>query len=171
MRSKLFLTCTVLAALIAATLMTVRLAAQEPRGDATPIVRGALSDTSLVQMLTDLGYEPKKLKQGYVVAIKDAEWTYNVQLLISANREKIGLNANVGTVDDVNAITAREWLGVLQANTDIAPSFFYFNKSNRVLYMHRVVDNRLVTSALLRRQIEAFTGNIKETADVWKFTK
>ena len=158
-------------ALVAATIFTVRLAAQEPQTDIPPPVRGSVGEPGLQQMLVDLGYEPKKLKQGYVVAIKEADWTYNVQLVLSANREKIGLNANVGNVEDPAAVAAKEWLGVLAANTDIAPSFFYFNKNNKTLYIHRVVDNRLVTGTLLRKQIEAFTANIKETADVWKFTK
>src|SRR4051794_36373142 len=86
--------------LCAAGMLAGRIGAQEARDPAPPAVRGALNDTSLLQMLTDLGYEPKKLKQGYVVAIKQGEWTFNVQFLISQNREKIGMNANMGTVED-----------------------------------------------------------------------
>ena len=155
----------------AGTALVSRLGAQEPQDDGRSTARGVLSDTALFQMLSDMGYEPKKLKQGYVVSIKQGEWTYNVQFVISPNREKIGLNANMGTVEDAGVVTATQWMNVLVANTDIAPSFFYFNKNNRTLYMHRVLDNRYVVSALLRQQVDAFTANIKETADVWKFTK
>jgi hypothetical protein len=153
------------------TLLIGRLGAQETQDDARPAAKGALSDSTLLQMLTDLGYEPKKLKQGYVVAIKKDEWTYNVQFVISPNREKLGLNANMGTVDDPAAITATQWMSVLAANTDIAPSFFYYNKAKSTLYVHRVLDNRCLSSTILRQQVEAFTNNIKETEDVWKFTK
>jgi hypothetical protein len=155
----------------ALTLIGSRIGAQEPKDDTRPQVRGELSDASLLQMLTDIGYEPKKLKQGYVVAIKQGEWTYNVQFVISPNREKLGLNANMGSVDDPATITSTQWMNLLAANTDTAPSFFYFNKNNKTLYMHRVLDNRYITAAILRQQVEAFTGNIKDTADLWKFTK
>jgi hypothetical protein len=155
----------------AGTLLVGRLSAQEPQDDVRPIAKGTLTDSTLLQMLTDLGYEPKKLKQGYVVAIKKDEWTYNVQFVISPNKEKLGLNANMGTVEDPSAISATQWMNVLAANTDIAPSFFYYNKSKSTLYMHRVLDNRCLTSTIVRLQVEAFTSNIKETADVWKFTK
>lgn len=155
----------------AGTLLVGRLGAQETKQEVTPSTRGVLNDNSLLQMLSDMGYEPKKLKQGYVVAIKQGEWTYNVQFVISANREKIGLNANMGTVEDASAVTANQWMNLLAANTDTAPSFFYYNKNNKVLYMHRVLDNRALTSNILRQQVEAFTANIKDTADLWKFTK
>ncbi len=154
-----------------ATVLAARLRAQEPQDPGVSTARGVLSDISLHQMLTDMGYEPKKLKQGYVVGIKQGEWTFNVQFLISGNSEKIGLNANVGAVDDTTSVTASQWMNVLATNTDIAPSFFYFNKTNRTLYVHRVLDNRCMTSTILRQQVEAFTANIKDTADVWKFTK
>ena len=157
--------------LCAAGMLAGRIGAQETRDPAPSTVRGALNDTSLLQMLTDLGYEPKKLKQGYVVAIKQGEWTFNVQFLISQNREKIGMNANMGTVEDTTAITATQWMNLLATNTDIAPSFFYFNKNNHTLYMHRVLDNRGLTPPFMRQQIENFCSNIKETGDLWKFTK
>src|SRR5438067_6670995 len=119
----------------AATLLAARLGAQD---DTHAAARGVLTDVSLSQMLTEMGFEPKKLKQGYVVAIKQGEWTYNVQFVISANKEKLGLNANMGSVEDANAVTASQWMSLLAANTDTAPSFFYYNKNNHILYMHRV---------------------------------
>ena len=171
MRKPISIVVAVATLLCAATLLAGRIRAQEPQEEVTPAVRGVLNDTSLQQMLVDLGHEPKKLKQGYVVAIKQGEWTFNVQLVISPNKEKIGLNANVGTVDDASTVTASQWMNVLASNTDIAPSFFYFNKNNRTLYMHRVLDNRCMTTAIMRQQVDAFTASIKDTADVWKFTK
>jgi hypothetical protein len=152
----------------AAAVSASRLGAQD---EVRPAARGVLTDTSLSQMLTEMAYEPKKLKQGYVVAIKQGEWTYNVQFVISPNREKLGLNANMGSVEDASTVTAAQWMNLLAANTDIAPSFFYYNKNNHTLYMHRVLDNRFITQAILRQQVDAFTANIKETAELWKFTK
>lgn len=171
LRKSTSIICAVAILLGVGTLVAGSIRAQEPQEEVAPATRGVLNDASLQQMLVDMGYEPKKLKQGYVVAIKQGEWTFNVQFLISPNKEKIGLNANVGTVDDTSAVTAAQWMNVLASNTDIAPSFFYFNKNNRTLYMHRVLDNRCITSTILRQQVDAFTASIKDTAEVWKFTK
>lgn len=158
-------------ALWAGTLLAGGLRAQDTNTEPRSVIRGSLTDDSMFQMLDDMGLEPKKLKQGYVVSIKQGDWTFNVQLLISPNKEKIGLNANMGTVEDPTTVTASQWMNLLASNTDTAPSFFYYNKANKVLYMHRVMDNRAVTSAILRQQIDAFCTNIKDTADLWKFTK
>lgn len=155
----------------AGTLLAGGLRAQEAADDTRPPAKASLTDASLFQMLDEMGYEPKKLKQGVVVSIKQGDWTFNVQLLISPNKEKIGLNANMGLVEDPASVTAAQWMNLLASNTDIAPSFFYYNKTSKTLYMHRVLDNRYMTSALLRQQIDAFCANIKETADLWKFTK
>ncbi|HLJ55197.1 MAG TPA: hypothetical protein VKT77_09155 [Chthonomonadaceae bacterium] len=171
MRYRLTLLAAAIAALLAATGITGRLHAQEPQDVAPPAVRGSLTDAGLQQMLLDMGYEPRRLKQGYVVAIKQGEWVFNVQFLISPNREKVGLNANVGTVEDPAAVTASQWMNVLASNTDIAPSFFYYNKANKTLYVHRVLDNRCLTAGIMRQQVEAFTASIKDSAETWKFTK
>jgi len=46
-----------------------------------------------------------------------------------------------------------------------------FDAKTKKLYLHRVLDNRSITPAFLRSQIENFVGNMKSTADLWKFTK
>ena len=158
-------------ALWGGTMLITGTRAQEPNVETRPSTRGALTESALGQMLEDMGYEPKKLKQGYLVAIKQDAWTYYVQLVLSPNREKIGLKATMGIVDDPTSIPAGQWLNLLSGNTDIAPSFFYFNKTNNTLYMHRIIDNRVVTPALIRQQVDAFCANIKDTSELWKFTK
>jgi hypothetical protein len=154
-----------------AALGVSRLRAQEPRKQEELADSQVLSDSGLSRMLTGMGYEPKKLKQGCLVSIKQGEWTYNIQFVISPSREKIGLNANVGAIEDPSTVTANQWMDILVANADTAPSFFYYNKNTHILYLHRVIDNRSLTPAILSRQIDAFTNNIKNTAEVWKFTK
>src|SRR4051794_32569684 len=58
-----------------------------------------LTDESLMQDLSNMGFEPKKLSKGFLIAIKQDSWTLNMQLVISGNTEKIGLNANLGKVE------------------------------------------------------------------------
>jgi len=122
-------------------------------------------------MLANLGLEPKPLSKGFLIAIKRDTWTLNMQLVLSPNLEKLGMNANLGKVDDPDSVTASEWKNLLISNGDIDPSAFYFDKDQKKLYLHRSLDNRAVTPEFLRKQIDNFGDNIKNTADLWKFTK
>ena len=131
----------------------------------------ALSDDGLRQMLTAMGYEPKPLSKGYLLAIKRDTWTLNVQVVLSDNKQKIGMNANVGLVENPDAVTATQWRSLLIANGDIDPSFFYYDATTKKLFLHRVLDNTGLTAAMLRSQIDSFCENIKNTENLWKFTK
>jgi len=130
-----------------------------------------LNDDSLKTMLDGLGFEPKKLSQGYLVVYKDDAWTYNVQLVISKDQSRIGMNANLGAIEDADNIPASKWLTLLQANGDIDPSTLYVDKDKSKLYMHRTLDNRAITPAYVRQQLTSFCNNIKDTSDDWSFVK
>ena len=49
-----------------------------------------LDNDSLKAMLTNMGYAPTDLSKGYLIAIKRDSWTYNMQLVLSADQSKIG---------------------------------------------------------------------------------
>jgi len=131
-----------------------------------------LTDVTLKEMLTGLQYEAKPLKKGYLITIKTADnWSMYVQLVLSADTTKLGMNANLGIVANPQNITAAQWLALLEANSDIDPSVFYFDKTQKKLFMHRVLDNHGITPPFLKGQIEMFTNNIHGTAKLWNFTK
>ncbi|HLK61345.1 MAG TPA: hypothetical protein VKU00_32645 [Chthonomonadaceae bacterium] len=130
-----------------------------------------LNDESLKQMLENMGYEPKKLTKGYLIVLKQDSWTLNMQIVLSGDTEKMGLNANLGKVEDPSGVSASQWMDLLISNGDIDPSAFYFDKDQKKLYLHRSFDNRAVTPAVLRKQIENFADNIRKTEALWKFTK
>lgn len=130
-----------------------------------------LTNDSLKSMLDGLGDEPKALSKGYLIAVKHEGWTINMQLVLSADNTKLGFNANLGVVEDPDGVTAAQWRGLLEENREIDPSAFYYDKDQKKLYMHRVLDNRGITPAYLRTQIDNFCANVKDTNDYWKFTK
>jgi len=132
--------------------------------------QAALTDDTLQKMLDAMGYEPKKLSKGYLIAIKRDSWTFNMQLTLSSDMSKLGFNANLGVVSNPQAVTAAQWMALLVSNKNIDPSSFYFDDEQKKLYIHRVLDNRGIAPAFLRQQIENFCGNMKDTAELWKFT-
>jgi len=132
---------------------------------------GGLTDDGLKTMLDNMGFEPKALSKGYLIAVKRDDWTFNIQLVLSGDGTKLGFNSNLGAVEDPDSITAKQWRALLVANSDIDPSSFYFDEKQKKLYIHRALDNRAITPDFLRKQIDSFVGNIKSTSDLWKFTK
>jgi hypothetical protein len=140
-----------------------------------PVVRaqqsGALTESGLQQMLDGLGYPPKKLSVGYLIVVKQDTWTISIQVVESKDQTKIGLNANLGQIPKLEDVPAAQWLGLLEANRDIDPSAFFVDKSNQKLYLHRTMDNRDVTPAHLRQEIDNFSAAIRSTQKSWEFTK
>jgi len=130
-----------------------------------------LTDDSLKQTLDTMGLEPKKLSKGYLLAMKQDTWTINMQVVLSPDLRKVGLNANLGKVEDTSTVTAQQWQDLLVSNGDIDPSAFYFDKKQSKLYLHRSFDNRAVTPAVLRKEIDNFAANVRQTEPLWKFTK
>jgi hypothetical protein len=130
-----------------------------------------LDSASLETMLTGLGFEPKSLSKGYLIAVKRDTWTFNMQLVLSGDGTKLGFNANLGTVPDPDAVTAIQWRTLMADNADIDPSSFYFDRDQKKIYLHRVLDNRAITAAYLRKSVDNFCDNIKNTAADWAFTK
>lgn len=146
------------------------------RADESPVAAGkpavvAVTDAELQKMLDNMGFEPTKLSRGYLITIKQDTWTYYIQILLSSNGTKIGFNSNLGVVENPDAVTAEQWKALMISNGDIDPSFFFFDKESKKLYLHRALDNRAIDAAFLRKQIEIFSGNIKGTGALWKFTK
>lgn len=130
-----------------------------------------LKDESLQQMLAGLGYSPKKLTKGFLIAIaRPNNWTISMQVTISPDGTKLGLNSNLGLIDEAT-VTAGQWVELLVANGTVDPSAFYFDRDQKKLYLHRSLDNRAVTPEFLHNQIEKFANNVVETEKLWAFTK
>jgi len=137
----------------------------------TEVAGQTLTEDTLKSVLDNMGYEPRKLSKGYLLAIKQDTWTINMQVVLSPDGRKVGLNSNLGSVPDPATVQADQWMSLLIANGDIDPSAFYFDKTQKKLYLHRSFDNRAITPANLRKEIENFAGNVKQTENLWKFTK
>jgi hypothetical protein len=144
--------------------------AQAVEPGAAELGKRVANDEELKALLTGLGLEPKALSKGFLIATRQDDWTLYVQLLLSPDQTKLGMNANLGKVEE-DAVTATQWKALLAANQDIDPSVFYYDPKLKKLYMHRVLDNRAITPGFLKDQIDRFNGNIRGTKELWAFTK
>lgn len=154
-----------------ASVVSPNMHAQAASQGGAATVPAQLSNDTLRQMLDGMGYEPKAISKGFLVVIKRDAWTCNIQLVLSDNKSKLGMNANLGLVKDPDRVAAAQWKALMAVNRDIDPSFFYFDADSKKLFLHRSIDNRGLTPAYMRSQIEAFVENMKSTAELWKFTE
>lgn len=128
---------------------------------------GVLNDDSLKKLLDGLGYSPKKLTHGFLIDVDRDTWKMHVQIVISPDATKVGLNANLGPIANDATITAIQWRDLLISNGSIDPSSFYYEDKQQKLYLHRSLDNRGITPATLSRDIQRFVGNIVSTDPLW----
>jgi hypothetical protein len=129
----------------------------------------ALDDAGLEKVLTAMGLQPKPLSHGFLVTVSKDKFTIPVQFVLSSDKTKLGLNANLGLVDE-GKVSAAQWMALMAANEDIDPSAFYYDLKLKKLYLHRTVDNRSLTAPILRTQLDNFAANARSTAPLWSFT-
>jgi hypothetical protein len=151
---------------IAALALGVCTASPGARAETPLSCAAILTNDCLFTMLSDMGLAPKPLKKGYLVTVKRDAWTLYVQLVLSESGTKLGLNANLGDVTAAN-VTAAQWEALMAANGDIDPSTFYYDPKQTRLYIHRVNDNRKLTAAIVRDQLDTFMEQIRSTEKIW----
>lgn len=130
-----------------------------------------LDGASLKTMLEGLGYEAKPLGKGFVIVERQDQWTISMHVLLSEDKNKIGINSNLGTVPELDSVEASRWRALLASNSQIDPTVFCFDDQEKRLYLHTSLDNRGMTPGIMRREIQYFTKNLKDTASLRNFTK
>ena len=125
-----------------------------------------LTDETLLKTLNDMGLETRDLSKGYLVTVHQDSWTLYVQFVLSTDTTKLGMNANLGQVNE-ETVTADQWKTVLATKNDIDPSSFNYDPKQKKLFIHRVMDNRGLTPTILQGQLDYFLKNVRETENVW----
>jgi hypothetical protein len=136
-------------------------------------IPGAVTRETLPQMLTNLGYEPKMLGDGTpYITMKAADLTLYVRVSLSGDGRKVWLSSNCGAVNPERVAPAN--LRKLLAR-DTGTARFYLcdcdacqKKTEKDLYVSQPVDNRMLTPAALRAELEDFAGNVARTAPLWQ---
>jgi hypothetical protein len=148
-------------------------ATSEPKALDRPLAAtsaAAITDADLKKMLVNLGYTPKDLSKGYQITIKKNNWTFNIQVVLSDNKEKLGMNTIAGDVKQPMDVPAASWLALLETNPDIDPTTFYFDKKQNRLCLHRACDNRGVTQEIIAKELDSFCFDVVSTSRFWRFT-
>jgi hypothetical protein len=145
--------------------------AQEAASEAKSDACQPLEDADLPSMLQNMGYEPEKLSEGvWRVVIEQDGWTFYIRMWLSTdNRQKLWMTTGFGDIKDWDGVPAEVLKKLMISNDAIGPAHFYIAKSGEVwrLNMGKALDNRGISPAVLRRELDKFLSTIKTTADLW----
>jgi len=128
---------------------------------------GKLDAAGLKAAIVGLGYETKDIgtgpgKEKYEFKIEKGDLNIPVGAEVSPSKNYIWLTVNLGT--DSGKLNYQE---LLKRNAKIQPSFFYVT-TNGSLMLAEAIDNRLVTSPIMRRVVDKLTADVVDTKDLWQ---
>lgn len=148
--------------------------ATPPETKAVPTVAEGktLTVESLLEMLKNQGYAPKEEKVGtsqiYWVTVQRAGLSYNISFQISPNQEKIWAIVPLSDIAEPDKAAGGRLLKLLELNDTIGPCYFRFNRASKRLFLSRAMDNRAVTPANFRDNLERLLDRLVETKDAWQ---
>lgn len=149
-------------------------ATPKPAPAAAPSI-APLTDESLQEMLEKMGYEAKveKTNQGniYSVTIKRGTWTYIIDVSLSPSKTKLWLSGWLSVLPENEKIPVDKLLGLLEGSWTYGPAHFRYHKAFRQLNLGLCLDNREITPAVLRDQLENFMETMKKTELLWNAKK
>lgn len=129
---------------------------------------------SLPKMLTGLGLEPKKSGEAaYVIVIERNKFTFRISVSISGNEKKLWMSSYLVEIPDLSKVASTTLAEALQSNADTGPAHYYLVKSGDKFWLKIgfALDNRNVTPAYFRSELDWFLDKMADSASVWEKEK
>jgi hypothetical protein len=141
-----------------------------------PSVAGTLSAPDLVKLLSGLGYETEKVNDTTSrIKIDRAKWSFKINVGVSSNAKKVWFTSYLADIPDIDKVPQAALAKLLQANLEFGPAHFVLSegaaKPKKWLKLQYAIDNRNVTPAFIREELEYFVGQLQESAPVWELQK
>lgn len=128
---------------------------------------GKLDDAGLKTMLTGLGYEIKEPGVGvYEAPITAAGLNIPTRIFLSKSKTKIWLSVALMQKEGVDKLTRDDLQKILEKTVDVGPTHFMIE--NGWLKLKLAIDNRAVTPAVLRSEIDYLAARVGESKTVWQ---
>lgn len=139
---------------------------------AEPTPAGGLTEATLRDMLDDEGFEviTKTNSEGgkyYVIGFTKNKIDFKLTVDISPSRTKLWLSTSFTGVPTADKLSPEQLMKMLASNSKSA-TFFVVDEKSKEVYLKRHFDNRSVTRATLRAELDRFTSDVTELRPVWK---
>lgn len=128
---------------------------------------GTLDDASLKTMLSGLGYEVKEPGTStYEIPMSASGLNIPTRVFLSKGKTKIWLSVALLTKEAVDKLTRDDLQKILEANVDAGPCHFMIEKG--WLKMKVALDNRAVTPAVMRLELDYLAARIGDSKPIWQ---
>jgi hypothetical protein len=118
-------------------------------------------------MLKGLGYEVKEPGAGvFEVPVTTTGLNIPTRVFLSKSKTKIWLSVALMTAEGTATLTKEDLQAILEKNVDIGPCHFMIEKG--WLKMKVAIDNRSVSAAVLRTEIDYIILRVTESKSVWQ---
>ena len=118
-------------------------------------------------MLTNLGYEVKEPgKTTFEIPMVAAGLNIPTRAFISKSKTKIWLSVALQTKEQVDKLSGEDFRKILESNVDIGPCHFMIEGG--WLKMKMAIDNRGVTPAVLRSELDYLAARVGDSKAVWQ---
>jgi len=126
-----------------------------------------LDDAGLKGMLGNLGYEVKEPGVStFEVSITSQGLNIPTRVFLSKSKTKLWLSVALMTKDGVEKLTREDYRALLEKNVDVGPC--HFMVEGGWLKMKMALDNRSITPAVLRTELDYLSARIGESKAVWQ---
>ena len=128
-----------------------------------------ITRAQLKEKLEQMGFEVKTInekagEEKYSVSHPGSGFNVPVGYEISPSTNFIWLTTFLGKADTTNAVKS---LKMVRENANIQPSFFYITAKGNLM-MGVGIENRGITTAILRRHIDKLVADVSKTSAIWQ---
>lgn len=126
-----------------------------------------IDDAGLKSMLTGLGYEVKEPGPStFEVPIVANGLNIPTRVFIAKSKTKIWLSVALITKEGVDKLTREDLQKILEANVSVGPCHFMIEGGWLKLKM--AIDNRNVTPAIMRSELDYLAARVGDSKAVWQ---
>jgi hypothetical protein len=136
---------------------------------------GVLTNEALEKMLTDMGYEPKASKSEdgkrtwYNLTIEQDNFTFVLDLSLADG--KLWFSCPLRKVAEPEKVPAEKLWKLLEENDTIYPGSFSYYAQRKQFFYNLAVENRDLTPAKVRSELDRAMGVMRRTYPDWDTSK
>ncbi len=136
--------------------------------EAQTVAEKRISQNELVQMLDNIGLDPKKTSD-YWANIKwhGEKLDFTISCGVKENGDYIYLESYLRAIENPDAVSAQAWRKILATNDNIGRCTFSFDEKNKKLYLSLKIANNNMNASKLRNEVTTLAKHVESTQNIW----
>ncbi len=123
---------------------------------------------SLAGTLLGAGYSSKRVTDNVVsITVRRGELSLPVLVSVSSDGQKLWLGMMLSKIADEKTLPTDKLLKLLEANRQHGPASFVYSRNRGRIELHLALDNRGISSELVKTKLDELTDIAAKTVDLW----